>query len=608
MSVPRTPRAPRSVSLSVGDSVILPEGQTGILKYIGKVQGKPGEYAGVELTGEWEQYGRHSGTFNGVSYFTTSKPNTGLFITYSKLIGSTSHAAAGSNAGAAPNSGIRRPSMTASTRRQSQLLAPPTPGNAPGTGVRKMAPPSQQPGSAKRSSIVPRGSMTTPRAKPVAGGGAGTGAGTGGFFSPRANNDDDISTPSRRPRRSGLHQPAILESAAPDNSSSKAAAEELAALSKELRETRSNLAEKELQVQQQTELLKDLEQSLEDFQELAKTREQEMQSLSNEGSGGASSEEMDRLLSSLEEKDRKISAMRAEFEQRRQEFRTTIDSLENEIRETSEMYETELRSLRSNMGEAQDINQRIAELEEMVNSLESGLKTSQLSEQDARAQLAKLADVENRLLEKEQELRDTQQSLDQFKELLENSSKAAPSGGDDSEQLASLQAKIEELQAENSKLKKDHDHQIDDLRRENEQLQQTVEQLQQKAQETQTQQSNGSKDTEELAQKLKQEQDEKARLQSEVENLESMLENKVFREQELEKQVESLMEKQVDSLKIQSSTSSSPGSSALSPQTPERESNAPPAKVDPAAGRSLWCGLCEREGHESLDCPYEEEF
>uniref|UniRef100_A0A060TAJ1 ARAD1D24376p n=1 Tax=Blastobotrys adeninivorans TaxID=409370 RepID=A0A060TAJ1_BLAAD len=603
MSLPRTPRVSRSVSLNVGDSVTLPEGQTGILKYIGKVQGKPGEFAGVELTGEWEQYGRHSGTFNGVSYFTTSKPNTGLFITYSKLIGSTSHAAPG-NAGAGPNSSIRRPSLTASARRQSQLLAPPTPGNAPGTGVRKMAPPSQQPASAKRSSIVPRGSMTTPRAKPVAG--AGAGAGTGGFFSPRANNDDDISTPSRRPRRSGLHQPPILESAVPDNSSSKAAAEELAALSKELRETRSSLAEKELQLQQQTELLKDLEHSLEDFQELAKTREQEMQSMTNEG--GASSEEVDRLLSSLEEKDRKISAMRAEFEQRRQEFRTTIDSLENEIRETSEMYETELRSLRSNMGEAQDINQRIAELEEMVNSLESGLKTSQLSEQDARAQLAKLADVENKLLEKEQELRDTQQSLDQFKELLENNSNAAPSGGDNSEELASLRAKIEQLETENAKLKKDNDHQIDELRHDNKQLQQTVDQLQQKAQESQTQQANDNKDTEDLTQKLKQEQEEKARLQSEVENLESMLENKVFREQELEKQVESLMEKQVDSLKIQSSTSSSPGSSALSPQTPERESNPPPAKVDPAAGRSLWCGLCEREGHESLDCPYEEEF
>lgn len=30
-----------------------------------------------------------------------------------------------------------------------------------------------------------------------------------------------------------------------------------------------------------------------------------------------------------------------------------------------------------------------------------------------------------------------------------------------------------------------------------------------------------------------------------------------------------------------------------------------PESKDPTNGRKLWCGLCEREGHDSIDCPYE---
>ena len=92
MLSPRTPRRSTSTVLQVGDHVVLPEGQHGVLKYIGKIQGKQGEYAGVELVDGYESHGRHSGSFNNVMYFTTSKPSTGVFISYTKLIASTSRA------------------------------------------------------------------------------------------------------------------------------------------------------------------------------------------------------------------------------------------------------------------------------------------------------------------------------------------------------------------------------------------------------------------------------------------------------------------------------------------------------------------------------------
>lgn len=33
----------------------------------------------------------------------------------------------------------------------------------------------------------------------------------------------------------------------------------------------------------------------------------------------------------------------------------------------------------------------------------------------------------------------------------------------------------------------------------------------------------------------------------------------------------------------------------------------PPAKVDATAGRELWCSLCEKSGHDQIDCPYQYE-
>ena len=88
------------------------------------------------------------------------------------------------------------------------------------------------------------------------------------------------------------------------------------------------------------------------------------------------------------------------------------------MQETSEMYESEIRALKSNMGQANEINSRIAELEHELVSLEGVLKNSQVAEQDARAQLSKLADIENKVLEREQELNDTKQSLEQHREMI----------------------------------------------------------------------------------------------------------------------------------------------------------------------------------------------
>lgn len=57
----------------------------------------------------------------------------------------------------------------------------------------------------------------------------------------------------------------------------------------------------------------------------------------------------------------------------------------------------------------------------------------------------------------------------------------------------------------------------------------------------------------------------------------------------------------------------SPGSGSLPDPEPWAQTDSlpiyqPVTPTDPSSGRSDWCGLCEREGHNSLDCPYENDM
>ncbi|CAN6596269.1 hypothetical protein TRVA0_001S02520 [Trichomonascus vanleenenianus] len=662
-----TPRITRhsQASLSIGDPVTLPNGEHGILRYVGKVQGKPGEYAGVELVGEFESQGKHSGTFEGVSYFQTARPNTGLFIVYSKLIASTSRQftnSSGAAAAAAPTTPVRRLSLA---RPQ---LAPPSPKYAKtpersggfavpqATSVRKANPPASATRKRQSFSATPKrasGIMSPP------------------FRPPSGVREDVLASPSRNRRVStaGAHPPPRQPQTSAD--SSNPSAEEFAMLTRELRQIRNEVSEKDAQLEQQGDLLRELEKSLEEFQALAE-QHHNRPTLSDHGSEG----EMTKLLLALEEKDRRIAIMKGEFEEKRQEFRVTIDGLQEEIQETSEMYESEIHKLKSNMGHAADINSEIIELQKEVAQLESGLRTSQVSEQNAKAQLSRLADIENRLLDKEQELVDTRKDLEYYKDLLENQNASSPHQSHQfhqsyqeeeieqlrvqlfhqEEEIQQLRVQLAHEEKENEQLRAQLSHEekeTEQLRaqlshegKETEQLrvqlshkeeeieQQLRTQLahqEEEAQQLRTQlahqkEENGrvqlshhDEEIEQLQAQLEEERAWRDKSEKEIENLESMLESKIFRESELERELESLKishEKE----NLSPSTLSSPASDHTKPVTPKDMANASmfapqqppqpivsPAKVDPAAGRKLWCGLCEREGHESLDCPFEEE-
>lgn len=51
--------------LEVGDTVDVPGGMHGIVKFIGEVKGKKGIFAGVELSREWAARGKNDGDVEG---------------------------------------------------------------------------------------------------------------------------------------------------------------------------------------------------------------------------------------------------------------------------------------------------------------------------------------------------------------------------------------------------------------------------------------------------------------------------------------------------------------------------------------------------------------
>ena len=54
-----------NLNLGVGDTVDVPGGMHGTIKFIGEVRGKKGTFAGVELAREWAARGKNDGDVEG---------------------------------------------------------------------------------------------------------------------------------------------------------------------------------------------------------------------------------------------------------------------------------------------------------------------------------------------------------------------------------------------------------------------------------------------------------------------------------------------------------------------------------------------------------------
>lgn len=454
-----------------------------------------------------------------------------------------------------------------------------------------------------------------------------------------ASSNADGGSGDQRYEYNGSSSAAVAQAVAMAVSQVQADAQrEIHELKQQLESVTGELEERGLQLDEQTNLLRELESTVVEFQSLKEAEEasQAENNLSMGDSALALEELKQKHAFELEERDRKTALLKTQLETRRNEFRQTLEDLQTDMHESNAAYTEEIQSLQTKLAETEHLHNRVQELEQLL--AESGNQNNsnrEVADQEAKAQISKLAELENKLLDKDQQLTDMKQQLEQARRQL-----AAVSAG------SSMDSPLSSPFSKRSSIVTG---------------------------------GGGDDDAvnEKLKQQLKTERAKRIQLETEVQNLESIVESKIFREEELEAHIEALQQQQqggvgkgpldgtktlLEALPIESPTASKFGrrtaveanndhgdhdhdalpldadssghaittktpSPKLPTTEPQDEEDAPapepelpaqeqeevpiyksPKKVDPAAGRDKWCGLCEREGHESIECPYEEDF
>lgn len=69
-----------SDDIQVGDIVNVPGGMHGTVKFVGVVAGKAGRFAGIDLAAEHAKRGKNSGDVDGKKYFATATAGSGIFV------------------------------------------------------------------------------------------------------------------------------------------------------------------------------------------------------------------------------------------------------------------------------------------------------------------------------------------------------------------------------------------------------------------------------------------------------------------------------------------------------------------------------------------------
>ncbi|KAL1603954.1 hypothetical protein SLS60_005546 [Paraconiothyrium brasiliense] len=562
--------------LEIGDLVDVPGSMTGVVKFIGSVRGKPGVFAGVELSRQFASRGKNDGDVDG--------PDTPSIPKFSQSVG---------------------PGARASSPQFKQPGRPSLP--RPESPFRKQ--PNLAPTPSRAGSITPSGfskSIGAPRFN-------SPGPKTSAFQKPRTpgpprpysrNNsrlghhdtiDEDAETTPTANRVSN-NSMASSTRRRPGSSQSD---EEVTRLSK-------LLEERDKQLKEQAASLAEMESSLAEIQSMLP--EDGMSFGSSRNSGDHESNDVAQLRSLLREKNEKIAMLTAEFDAHRADFRSTIDTLELASTETERVYERkveelqeELRELHSRGEDVATVAMQLKQLEELVQELEEGLEDARRGEAEARGEVEFLrGEVERGRSELRREREKAAAALKGAKAMEDG---PASPGARDLEQrddeIRGLKAIIHSLSSGPAE-----EHGRSPLSR------------------------HGSSVNPE---ELRTANARVAVVEREKEELRGLVERKAFREEELEREIERLKEQinanaQRESFisngvsehtakeEKRSSGRDSKGTVVSwrgSPQATRRD--VPPLPLEPidasadglssADGDNMWCGFCEGAGHDILNCP-----
>ena len=356
--------------VQVGDLVNVPGGMYGTVKFLGSVAGKPGRFAGIELSSEHAARGKNNGDVDGRKYFATSVPGSGIFVPMnnSKYV-------------------TRR-----STSASANAFGPPTtPSRGPVNFSKSVGPALTTPRPRMRRPSLPR--PESPRIAPPK-------LSLGGLRTPSTASKTSISngfqrSPVKAPSRLSDRPPSRIS--LDDDASSygrpsdihRPSSSETQDLKDQIKSLEKQLLDRDKQLNEQSNMLGEVQKTLEEMEET--------DSLS--------------IRTQLRERNERINQLTAEFDGHRADFRSTLDTLEIAASETERVYEQRLDELMQQNKELQDrgedveiVAQQLKQLEELVSELEEGLEDARRGEAEARAEVEFLrGEVERTKLELKKE-------------------------------------------------------------------------------------------------------------------------------------------------------------------------------------------------------------
>lgn len=598
----------------VGTKVSIPgtRGQ-GILRYYGPINGKNGIFGGIELIGPIAAArGKNSGSVNGVQYFEVQQPMTGLFLPFERLNSVNTHL-----------SNKLRSTSSLRSSTPVEVASTPSPLNR---GLNSLL--------SSDSSLTKNGIIRSPYSeKPLINPKRQILKDNGSNAIPKAKSLSENSTSSLVSNGDTEY----IDSVRQDTDKIR--------LEQDLKYLKGKYESNQLEMTEQIKILNDLRNTVNEIQPLLEEYEND-----------------------LSEKDKKLLKQKSEFEKAREEWRQSLDLMVSTQQENEEYYEQKISELNAKVEELSKKQPKLndAELSGSDEKHQSEVLQASLVSKDEEVSKfkTKLEELHMEKFKLEKSLNDKINS--QRKEidtLTENLSKLEGKNNNKSgelqvkydsllDQTESMKIELEKFKSSETSLKA----RLTDLQSDIAQKDKSIENLK----------SNNSKDDNELGslvhlvksvkldddneeilklkeenQKLKSEVDSKESMQTKINELENQLEMRPTFEEltDLQNTIDELddlhkneLKEKNDALKaaiemkkdLQSQLSDvlqkieKKNHELADPlEKPEVKGNSEPNELpihipkqptDPSSGKNDWCGLCERDGHSSINCPYENDM
>ena len=645
----------RNKDLDIGDTVDVPGGMHGTVKFIGEVKGKKGIFAGVELNKEWAARGKNDGDVDGLRYFTTSIPGAGIFLPSNKAYKRLSSALSSESFPPTPTTPLLA-SFNAGGKGEKNADITPTPITSKlsqSVGPARAASPALKPRS--RPSLprpesplrkAQNANAATPSGRPSLGAPkfAKGGPATPRYApSPTPGKFGNSIGPSRTPvgdpgkkafkastsRTTASGRPASRNLSRPDSRFDDDFDDTPVGIPRthnrprppsqddEIQRLRTQLAERDQQLKDQSSSLLEMESSITELQSLLpSTNPQRPTRLSRNPSNDDADASQLRTL--LREKNEKIAALTADFDAHRADFRSTIDTLELASTETERVYEKKVEDLSQEIRELQErgedmesVAQQFKQLEDLVQELEEGLEDARRGEAEARGEVEFLrGEVERGRseLKREREKAAAAASTSPQNNGFSNSQRSSREVEQRDDEIRGLKAIIHSLSRDadlGSPMSGGGGGGGGSRRVSRQRHSQT----------------NGHPPSDE---QLAEERKAREKLEREVKDLENLVDAKTYREEELENELKRLQAavKHASATSTQHTPMSPNRNSALSrvdsddwreygQQHQHQQRQAPLDGVSESdshshsegtEGSNLWCEVCEAPGHDILTC------